>query len=262
MKRKNKSNWKTVLIAMMIILLGGFGIYILTNQKINLENNSIKDNNLKFNEKESNEKELNEEDEKEKLNNKIKDIKSSLSLITILTSIDKYNAGGDYITKKNKNLLEHSASKQLFVIEQITTNKENYQNFIILNTNGELDKEITNPNEMATFAYYPYNLFIKEYEKYFEDAFQIENRKTSNLNNIYDKDKNYIYYENRKDGLNGLYISEITIDSINQVSSNKYQANLILNYSERLSDMLGVKSENAELIYNKDTIKIDSYMLK
>ena len=235
-KKKSKSNLGVLLIAVAIILLGGFGIYTLKNQEVDLDNNKTKDNNSI---KEDN-SDFNETIETEYLNNKLEEIKSSLGFIAIITSIDKYNAGGDYITKKNKNLLEETSDKQLFVMEQIITNKENYKNFIILNTIGEVDKEIMDPVTETTTAYYPYNLFITEYKKYFNDTFQIENRKVSNLNNTYDKDENYIYYENRKAGLNGLSITKITINSISQNNSNQYQANITLHYSERLSNMLGV----------------------
>lgn len=259
-KKKSKSNLGVLLIAVAIILLGGFGIYTLKNQEVDLDNNKTKDNNSI---KEDN-SDFNETIETEYLNNKLEEIKSSLGFIAIITSIDKYNAGGDYITKKNKNLLEETSDKQLFVMEQIITNKENYKNFIILNTIGEVDKEIMDPVTETTTAYYPYNLFITEYKKYFNDTFQIENRKVSNLNNTYDKDENYIYYENRKAGLNGLSITKITINSISQNNSNQYQANITLHYSERLSNMLGVNSEIAKLTYQKeqDNIKINSYILK
>ena len=259
-KKKSKSNLGVLLIAVAIILLGGFGIYTLKNQEVDLDNNKTKDNNSI---KEDN-SDFNETIETEYLNNKLEEIKSSLGFIAIITSIDKYNAGGDYITKKNKNLLEETSDKQLFVMEQIITNKENYKNFIILNTIGEVDKEIMDPVTETTTAYYPYNLFITEYKKYFNDTFQIENRKVSNLNNTYDKDENYIYYENRRTGLNGLSVTKITINSISQNNSNQYQANITLHYSERLSNMLGVNSEIAKLTYQKeqDNIKINSYILK
>lgn len=259
-KKKSKSNLGVLLIAVAIILLGGFGIYTLKNQEVDLDNNKTKDNNSI---KEDN-SDFNETIETEYLNNKLEEIKSSLGFIAIITSIDKYNAGGDYITKKNKNLLEETSDKQLFVMEQIVTNEENHKDFIILNMNGEVDKELTSPTMDTTTAYYPYNLFETEYKKYFNDTFKIDNRKTSNLDNTYDKDENYIYYENRRTGLNGLSVTKITVNSITNPSSNQYEANITLHYSERLTSMLGVSSEEAELIYQKEgnNIKIDSYILK
>ena len=258
--KRKKNNLGVLLIAIVIILLGFFLVYILKNQGVNLENNLTKENNSM----EENNLEFDEMEEMEYINNKIEEIKSSLGFIAILTSIDKYNAGGDYVTKKDKNLLEEYSTKQLFVMEQIITNKENYKNFVILNTSGEVDKEITDPTTEATIAYYPYNLFIREYNKYFKDTFQVKNRCRSNLNNTYDNLEEYVYYENRRSGLNGLSITDITITGISNLSSDKYQANITLHYSERLSNMLGVNSENAELVYSKgdDTIKIDSYLLK
>lgn len=258
--KKNKSNLIVLLVAIAIILLGGIGVYIFKNENINLENKSEK-NTTQNNDENTN---FNEEAEKEYLTDKIEDIRSSLGFIAIITSIDKYNAGGDYVTKKNKNLLEEPSDKQLFVMEQIVTNEENHKDFIILNMNGEVDKELTSPTMDTTTAYYPYNLFENEYKKYFNDTFKIESRKTSNLDNTYDKDENYIYYENRRSGLNGLSVTKITVNSITNQSSNQYEANITLHYSERLTSMLGVSSEEAELIYQKEgnNIKIDSYILK
>ena len=59
-------------------------------------------------------------------------------------------------------------------------------------------------------------------------------------------------------------VTKITVNSVSETSSNQYEANITLHYSERLTIMLGVNSENANLIYQKEgnSIKIDSYILK
>lgn len=254
MKKRQKSNMGVMVIAISIVLLGILGYYLLKENKLNQNANQGNDTNLKFNEVE----------EKEKLDQNIKEIDNGLGLIAILTSIDKYNAGGDYITKKNINLLQDTKDKQLFVMEQLVSNQDNYQDFIILNMNNEVEKEKISPTTDATTAYYPYDLFEKEYNKYFDDKFDLNKRKVSNLETIYDNDQNYIYYENRRAGINGLSLKEITIEKITKTSSNQYKANITLHYNQRLSELLGVNDEKGELVYtkNNDNIKLISFLLK
>ena len=71
-KKKSKSNLGVLLIAVAIILLGGFGIYTLKNQEVDLDNNKTKDNNSI---KEDN-SDFNETIETEYLNNKLEEITS------------------------------------------------------------------------------------------------------------------------------------------------------------------------------------------
>lgn len=258
MKKKKTNNIGVMIIALIIILLGVVGVYLLKDNKDNLKtnNNSTNQTNTPNN--------FDETTEREDLNTNLKKMEFSLGFIAVLTSIDKYNAGGDYITKKNVNLLKDTASKQLFVIEQIVSNEDAHKNFIILDMNGEVDNEGSTPTMDGATAYYPYNLFKEEYQKYFPESFNIEERKISTFNNNYDKNTNYIYYENRRPGLNGLSVTGITIENIEKTENNQYKANITLNYNERLSELLGVDSEQAELIYQKqsNSIQIISYILK
>ena len=254
MKKKKNGNLGVMIIAIIMIVLALVGAYLLKEKKVSENPTSGENNNIT----------LNETEEKEVLNQTLKEMEASLGFLAVLTSIDKYNAGGDYITKKNVNLLKDTKSKQLFVMEQIVKNTENDKNFVILNMNGEVDTEENIPTTDGTTAYYPTDLFKKEYAKYFKETFSLEERQVSTFNNTYDKDTNYIYYENRRAGANGLSVTGITIEKIEVLSSSKYQASITLNYSDRLATMLGVDSESAKLVYqrNEDNIQIDSYMIK
>lgn len=251
-KIKKKNNIGTIIIILIIILLVVFFAYKL--------NNDIKDNNI-----DNNNKEINENEEKISLEETINNIKNPLSIITIVTAIDKYNAGGDYITKKQVNLLEDTSLKQLFIMEQIINNNSNNSNFIILDSNGNLSNEELEPNTDGILAYYPTSLFKEEYNKYFIDSFDYKKRKVSSANNKYDSNDEYIYYNNRRSGMNGLYIEEIKINSIKRLSktNDEYEASITLTYNNKLSELLNVKEETAKITYIKDNTnnKLSSYIL-
>lgn len=256
MKKKNIGNTGVIVIIIVIILLGLAGAYLWKENKLgqNTENQGGTISNQNFNEVE----------EREVLNQDIQEIEASLGFLTILTSVDKYNAGGDYVTKKDTNLLEATEDKQLFVMEQIVRNSENDKNFVVLDMNGEVDKEITSPTTDGATAYYPADLFKTEYAKYFKEKFSMKDRKVSSYNNKYDQDSNYVYYENRRPGLNGLSVTGITIEKIEKNTTNTYLAHITLHYNDRTSSMLGASSEEAELIYSRrgNIIQIESYKLK
>lgn len=257
MNKKNTGNIGVIIITIIIILLGFAGAYLWKENKQE-ENTVNPENNTTTNQK------FNEVEETKTLNQNLKEMETSLGFLAILTSVDKYNAGGDYVTKKDTNLLEKTKDKQLFVMEQIVKNSDLDKNFVVLDMNGEVDKEITSPTTEGATAYYPADLFKTEYAKYFKETFSIKDRKISSYNNQYDQDSNYIYYENRRPGLNGLAVSEITIEKIEKNTMDTYLANITLHYNDRTSSMLGASSEEAILIYshNSDNLQIESYKLK
>ena len=257
MKKKNTGNTGVIVITIVIILLGLAGAYLWKENKLG-KNTEDQGGTTTVNQN------FNEVEEREALNQNIQEIEASLGFLAILTSVDKYNAGGDYVTKKGVNLLEATEDKQLFVMEQIVENSENDKNFVVLDMNGEVDKEITSPTTDGATAYYPADLFKTEYAKYFKETFSMKDRKVSSNNNQYDQDSNYVYYENRRPGLNGLSVTGITIEKIEKNTTDTYLANITLHYNDRTSSMLGASSEEAELIYSRreNIIQIESYKLK
>ncbi|MCI6265313.1 MAG: hypothetical protein MR598_00515 [Erysipelotrichaceae bacterium] len=257
MKKKNTGNTGVIVITIVIILLGLAGAYLWKENKLG-KNTEDQGGTTTVNQN------FNEVEERESLNQDIQEIEASLGFLAILTSVDKYNGGGDYVTKKGVNLLEATEDKQLFVMEQIVRNSENDKNFVVLDMNGEVDKEITSPTTDGATAYYPADLFKTEYAKYFKETFSMKDRKVSSNNNQYDQDSNYVYYENRRPGLNGLSVTGITIEKIEKNTTDTYLANITLHYNDRTSSMLGASSEEAELIYSRreNIIQIESYKLK
>lgn len=257
MKKKNTGNTGVIVITIVIILLGLAGAYLWKENKLG-KNTEDQGGTTTVNQN------FNEVEERESLNQDIQEIEASLGFLAILSSVDKYNGGGDYVTKKGVNLLEATEDKQLFVMEQIVRNSENDKNFVVLDMNGEVDKEITSPTTDGATAYYPADLFKTEYAKYFKETFSMKDRKVSSNNNQYDQDSNYVYYENRRPGLNGLSVTGITIEKIEKNTTDTYLANITLHYNDRTSSMLGASSEEAELIYSRreNIIQIESYKLK
>lgn len=257
MKKKNTGNTGVIVITIVIILLGLAGAYLWKENKLG-KNTEDQGGTTTVNQN------FNEVEERESLNQDIQEIEASLGFLAILSSVDKYNGGGDYVTKKGVNLLEATEDKQLFVMEQIVRNSENDKNFVVLDMNGEVDKEITSPTTDGATAYYPADLFKTEYAKYFKETFSMKDRKVSSNNNQYDQDSNYVYYENRRPGLNGLSVTGITIEKIEKNTTDTYLAHITLHYNDRTSSMLGASSEEAELIYSRrgNIIQIESYKLK
>ena len=193
-----------------------------------------------------------EEKEKEYLKTELDEISQSLGWVTIVSSFENYGIGGEYEPIRNKNLIEKTEDKQLFIMEKILENKENEKNFIVVNPNtNEEDKEML-PTDDATLAYYPYKEFNTEYKKYFNQDLKREEAKKSALNNSYDNDSKYVYYENKRSGLNGQYVEKMIIDSIKYDSKNKkYTATVTIAYSKAQSEKLGYSSDKAELQYKK-----------
>lgn len=246
---KNKSNIGVILVLVLIILLALLGVYF------------IKSKPMPINEEKNNQ--VVTEEEIALLDNYLSSVKVGLSITTILSAVDVYNSGGAYSVKKDVNLLESEKAKQIFTMELIVRDVDNYNNFIILNSLGEEDDDATDPTDDAVQAYYPYQLFQTEYNKYFLGEFNLEKRELSNFNTKYDDNEDYIYYPNRRAGLNGMSIDSIIIKDVN-VNSNIYTANVVLNYTKNLSNILGIESENASVSYKKvdNSIKIVSFSLK
>lgn len=208
---------------------------------------------------------FNEQKETEKLKTELDNISKSLGWITIVSSFENYNIGGEYEPIRNKNLIEKTEDKQLFIMEKVIENKENEKRFIVINTNtNEVEKDAL-PTEDATIAYYPYKEFNEEFKKYFNENIKNEEAKKSELKNTYDVDDNYIYYENKRSGANGLYVETMKIDSIKYDSKNKqYTAQITITYSEKQIQKLGYNSDKAELTYKTkgENIILESLVIK
>ena len=137
-------------------------------------------------------------------------------------------------------------------MQQILKDENNNSNFIILDSEGKDSNEKMSSSDEYVMAYYPYDLFNQEYKKYFSDNFDIYNRVFSILNTKYDKDKKYVYYENKKIGLNGINVTSMDIISVSYDSNTKtYTSFVKINYSDRASKLMKIDSSNGIIKYTR-----------
>lgn len=229
-----------IVILILVIILGGFIIF-------------------------QNDNKFNEEEEKQYLEEELNELTKSLGWITIVSSFENYNIGGEYEPIRNKNLIEKTEDKQLFIMEKILENKENESKFIIINSNTEQEESGLLPTEDATIAYYPYEEFNVEYKKYFNQDLKVEETKKSGLNLTYDNNPNYVYYENKRSGVNGQYVEKIAIDSIKYDKQSKNNiAEVTITYSKAQTEKTGYNSDKAEIQYKKQgkNIILESLIIK
>ena len=218
-------------------------VYILIGKVI--DNNEI---NVNFN----------EDEEIELLNNKLTEVGSPLGWIIIVDGINNQDRNGNYIISFEDNLFDNYKYRQLFVMEYILSNSSNYDKFIVLDMDGTVIEEI--PTSDFTLAYIEYEEYNDYYKSLFGEDFDID--KSMKGNTKYDN--THVYYENRRAGSNGVYVSMI---QANEVEYNKenYIANVIVTYSTRASELVGASEDNAIIEYTKDinnNIVFKSFSLK
>ena len=72
------------------------------------------------------------------------------------------------------------------------------------------------------------------------------------MNTKYDKDKKYVYYENKKIGLNGINVTSMDITSISYDSNTKtYTSSVKINYSDRARELMKIDSSNGIIKYTR-----------
>ncbi|UKI27612.1 MAG: hypothetical protein L6V91_03150 [Bacilli bacterium] len=100
-----------------------------------------------------------------------------------------------------------------------------------------------------TIAYLDYNVFlIGIIMNYLVRIFNIDKAKKGNTK----YDKNYVYYDNRRPGSNGVYVSMITSDKV-WYKNGEYIANVKVTYSTRLADIIGVSDSTGIVTYIKNS---------
>lgn len=189
----------------------------------------------------------------------IDDVTEPLGWLVVLHTFSQNadRVGTDYLSLNE--------DKEVFVLEYILQNKDNDKNFVVLNAvDGE--KIDASPRDDMTNAYYPYNLFNKEYKKFFNENFDVNKRIISTGGDSeYDKSKEYIYYPNRHMGANGLYVKKMeVVNTKYDETSNKYTASIKMTYSDRLKEDTNKESEDATLVYtiNNGNIIMESFIVK
>lgn len=201
---------------------------------------------------------FNEKEEILLLDNKLIETGSSLGWIVIVDGINNQN-NDKYNITYNENLFDNYSYKQLFVMEYILSDINTYDDFIILSAFNNSVIEGT-PTDDFTLAYLDYDKYNIYYKSLFGEDFDISNAKNGNTS----YDDSYVYYENRRAGSNGVYVSMIQADSVSY-KDGLYTGEVTITYSTRAGELIGSEKSNASIGYVKDindNIIFKSFTLK
>lgn len=266
---KNKSNIGLIILS-LILMIAVFGLsgYIIYDKILNADKTTVtaigttQSTGIEITEStESTESRTNNEvngdhnafdkaSEIEFISTELQVVIDELSWIGIVRSFPNQKGDGTMTLETNINLLDDEQSRQLFIMEYILRDKENYKKFIVLD--GETDEVSDNsPTEEFTNAYLAYDDFNSVYKTFFGIDFDLS--KALKSNKSFDENDDYVYYPNRRYGANGLHVDSIKASEvIYDESTNTYTASIELYNSERLSSTIGSNITNAELMYTKD----------
>ena len=202
---------------------------------------------------------INKEDELNIINHKLSEIGNSLGWLVVVDGIDNQDSNGNYNISYGKNLLSDYEDRQLFTMEYILSNSVNFDKFVVLNT---FDNSITdeNPTDDFTIAYLNYDTFNEYYSSLFDDDFDLDKAKKGNTS----YDNTHVYYENRRAGSNGVYVSMITCNNVNY-EDGEYTSDVTITYSTRAGELIGTNEDYGNIVYTKDingNIKLKSFILK
>lgn len=191
--------------------------------------------------------EIDEEKELGTANEYLAKIGSPLGWLIVKEGIDMQDDNGKYKPRYNYDYLNSIENKQLFTMEYILSYPDYMDEFVVLSA-GDYKKIDVSPTDDFTLAYLDYNIFNKYYNQLFGKDFNIDNAKKGNTK----YDKNYVYYDNRRPGSNGVYVSMITSDKV-WYKNGEYIANVKVTYSTRLADIIGVSDSTGIVTYIKNS---------
>lgn len=192
-------------------------------------------------------KTINKEEELQEINSKLKEVGSPLGWLIIKEGIENQTEDGKYTIKYNEDYLEKYENRQLFTMEYILSYNDNQDKFIVLSA-GDNSKVEDSPTSDFTLAYLDYKTFNKYYKELFGEDFNIDKSKKGNTK----YDKEYVYYDNRKPGSNGIYVSMITSDSV-EYKDKYFVADIKITYSTRASENIGKETSTGIIKYTKDS---------
>lgn len=226
----NNKIWKMLIIIVFIVvlILGfyiGYNVFFLDDENI-----------------------LMIDEEREILNNKLSEIGSPLGLMILVDGIDSWGNVKNFELRKNINLIEDEENRQLFVMEYILTYQDNYNKFIILDRIQKNILDDISPTDDDVLAYLGYDDFNNYYKDLFGHDFDIINSKKGGT--LYDN--KYIYYDNRRSLLNGLYVPMMMVREI-KYENGCFVADIDVQYSEMARKILGYDSDSATIIYNRNS---------
>ncbi len=225
-------NLKFIIISIVIVIAIVIGVII------------IKPNNIDV------------ESEKENLKSYLDDISYALGITGLA---DHYDGNFFYQT----DLFKDYSLRQLFTMEYILHDTNNYDKFIVLNTTSLEKDDNLSPVENETLAYLDYETFNEIYKKLFGEDYDVGKREISYARvATYDIGGKYVYYRNTR--TDGMYVENYEIKDIKfDKKESLYTATLDVNYSDDVQKILGNTKQQAKIQYHKvsDNIVLDSYML-
>lgn len=203
---------------------------------------------------------FNEDEELLVINDKLIEIGSPLGWIIIVDGINNQDENGNYNISFGVDLLKKYEYRQLFVMEYILSNSNNYKLFNVFDMNGNEIDDV--PTSDFTFSYIDYSEFNSYYMSLFGDNFDMNKANKGDL--LLPHSNNYVYYDNRRAGSNGVYVSMIQASSV-KYKDGIYIATGDVTYSTKASELVGTDTDNAVIEYTKDidnNIILKSFVLK
>lgn len=228
----NNNKFLTTLVVIALIFILVLAVYIgagVISSDSNLDRKFNKDKEIEF------------------LNDNLSEVGSSLGVLVLMTGIDNSNSNRSFKLEKNIDLLENEENRQLFVMEYILTYQNNYDKFIVLDSDEKVVLSNAVPTDSNTIAYLKYEDFNFYYNKLFGNDFNLSDSIKGNT--LYDA--KYVYYPNKRNMLDGLYVPMISALNI-KYEDNYFVADVKVYYSEMIRKIIGYEYDMATLIYSKN----------
>lgn len=201
---------------------------------------------------------FNEDEELELLNDRLSEIGSPLGWIVLVDGINNQDRNGKYVISFDEDLLDNYGYRQLFVMEYILSISNNYDDFIVLDMDGNIVDDI--PTSEFTLTYLEYDKYNSYYKNLFGEEFNINKSVKGNT----EYDDGYVYYDNRRSGSNGVYVSMMQATGI-EYNNGIFIGEVSVTYSTRASELVGSSVDTAIIEYTKDingNIIIKSFILR
>ena len=144
-------------------------------------------------------------------------------------------------------------------MEYILSYPDNQDKFITLSA-GDYTKIEESPTSDFTLAYLDYKTFNNYYKDLLGEDFKLDKAKKGGT----EYDKENVYYDNRKPGSNGVYVSMITSDKV-EYKDKSLVAEIKVTYSTRAAENLGVETNKGIIKYTKNSdnnIILKSFILE
>lgn len=224
MKKKNNGLFITVLC--LIILLGST-IFLLEVAKYPKDGRDDE-------KKEEVSRKLEESD--------IRKYEKDFSSLLVYTMVSEEIKSGIYALPKDKNLLEDIENQQYFALDYLmNTNRDH---FIVVNGFNQERDDALSATDDGVLLYYPKDEFQSTYQEIFGSLFELTKRKVSGANNRYDLSLDFLYYDSKLSGMNGVNAT-ILIDRLESDS-----AYVTVEYSDRMRALLSREKDSGIITFS------------